>query len=341
MAVYSLLKGKSIHIFTDGKNVGGSYSKEYSDTEIWEDKFGMPIMVTMESFDAPQREFLTPFNKITEIMKEYNFELEETQLFSELFSQQKALKLDNLGKEFSFLNRTFLFKRVKNSEPAKIEKIVEEIAQPEKEEKKTEEEKEETEPEPEEKVLTEEKDDAKLEEKPKTRKLNRKGGEPPQDVVLFFGPGEDKGEYRAFSVMAEYPIEIEGVRYPTVEHYYQAMKASEFKDTETLKKILECKSTKAVKTLGKNVSNFMKEIWDDKRYDIMLRANRAKFVQHPELRKQLLDTGSKRIGLANPRNKFWSIGSSVDSDKSKYPSKWSGQNKLGKLLESLRDELKN
>jgi ribA/ribD-fused uncharacterized protein len=226
---------------------------------------------------------------------------------------------------------------VKHAEPAKAEKIVEELKEPEVKEVEV----KEKEKEPEVKVLTEEKDDAKPEEKPKTRKLNRKGGDPPEDVVLFFGPGEDKGEYRAFSVMAEYPIEIEGVRYPTVEHYYQAMKASEFKDSELLKKILETKSTKAVKTLGKKVANFMKEVWDDKRYDIMLRANRAKFVQHPELRKQLLDTGSKRIGLANPRNKYWSIGTSMESDKSANPSKWSGQNKLGKLLEFLRDELKD
>lgn len=68
---------------------------------------------------------------------------------------------------------------------------------------------------------------------------------------------------------------------------------------------------------------------------------RAKFTQHPELRKKLLETGDKIIGKADGRNTFWGIGSSMVSDKSKVPSKWRGQNKLGKILMELRDVLKD
>ena len=64
---------------------------------------------------------------------------------------------------------------------------------------------------------------------------------------------------------------------------------------------------------------------------------RAKFVQHPELRKQLVGTGSKQIGEANPRDSYWGIGSGVESDKSKCPSKWRGQNRMGKCLMKLRE----
>jgi predicted NAD-dependent protein-ADP-ribosyltransferase YbiA (DUF1768 family) len=63
---------------------------------------------------------------------------------------------------------------------------------------------------------------------------------------------------------------------------------------------------------------------------------RAKFVQHPELRKELENTGDKVIGFADARDTYWGIGTSMDSEKSKSPSKWRGLNKLGKFLGELR-----
>jgi ribA/ribD-fused uncharacterized protein len=69
-------------------------------------------------------------------------------------------------------------------------------------------------------------------------------------------------------------------------------------------------------------------------------AVKAKFTQHPELRKKLQETGDKRLGEANPRDKYWGIGTSSDTSKAKDPSKWPGKNTLGKILEEIRTELK-
>jgi len=140
--------------------------------------------------------------------------------------------------------------------------------------------------------------------------------------------------------MAEYPIEVDGVKFPTVEHYFQAMKAKMFADEEIYEKILKAKTPKAAKALGKKVQNLVTEKWDAEKDMIMEKALRAKFVQHPELRKQLLETGGKIIGEANPRDHYWGIGSGVESDKSKHPSKWRGQNRLGKCLMKLREVFK-
>jgi ribA/ribD-fused uncharacterized protein len=100
----------------------------------------------------------------------------------------------------------------------------------------------------------------------------------------------------------------------------------------------KAKTPKAAKALGKKVKNFIKEVWDAKRDDIMRLAVRTKFVQHPELRKQLQETGDRMIGEANARDSYWGIGTSVTSEKSNHPEKWRGQNKLGKLLMELRKE---
>jgi ribA/ribD-fused uncharacterized protein len=297
------LVGKPKHIFTDGKNIGGEFTKKYDDKESWVDEFGMEIIVELESFDKPQKEYLVPFKRVTEIFEETGFKLRESTMFSEFTN-----KLTAEQQSYSFLNRTFIFDRIdKQPEPEKVPEFIPN-------------------------------DEPIIQEKPK-RKLKKKGGAE-EEAILFHAAGEDKGPFRTFSNMAEYPIQIEDKRYPTVEHYFQAEKAREFNDKEILEKILETPSSKAVKALGKKVKNFIKEKWDHERLDIMKRGVRAKFVQHPELQKQLIETGTKQIGDADARDLYWGIGTSENTEKSKNPEKWKGQNQLGKILMALREEFK-
>jgi ribA/ribD-fused uncharacterized protein len=302
-SVYTLLAGKKSHMFTNGREVGGEYVKLYEDRESWTNEFGMAISVSMESIDSPNKEYLVPFEKVVDIFHEEGFQLEESVMFSEIYASGKESLPPHL-QTFSFLNRTFVFKRGNKKEEV-IEKVEAEV--PEVKEKKV-------------------------------RKL-KKGGST-EIPVLFHAAGEDKGEFRNFSNMADYPVQINDVKYPSVEHYFQVQKAKEFGDKEMEQKMMETPSTKAIKALGKKVKNFQKEIWDAKKQEIMMRGVRAKFVQHPELQKQLLETGDREIGDADARDAFWGIGTSENTEKSKDASKWKGQNKLGKILMALRDDFK-
>ena len=321
-SIYSLLFGpdKTHHRFIDGGAEAGEYTKKYQDREGWSEEFGMPVSVFLESFVKPEIEFLVPFQKVVDIMAEMGFDLAESKLFSEIYESQTQVVLTEVQQSFSFLNRTFVFKRSANA------------TKPVPEEEK----------EPEEKEEPEEKKEPKQDEAPKKRKL-KKGpvAEPEPEPVLFFGADESKGEYRGFSNMAEYGMEIDGIKYPSVEHYFQAMKAVEFKDDESLKKIMKTKTGKAVKAVGRKVANFTDIVWDARKEDVMKKAVRAKFVQHPALRKLLLDTGDKIIGEANPRDLYWGIGTSATQEKAKIPSKWRGKNRLGHILMELRAELKD
>ena len=170
------------------------------------------------------------------------------------------------------------------------------------------------------------------------RKLKKQ--EPDVEPILFHGADESQGEYRWLSNDSYHPIDMNGEQFKTVEHYFQAMKAKEFGDTETYNKIIKSKTPKAAKALGKKVANLVTEVWESKRDPIMQEAVRAKFVQHPELRKKLIETEDKPIGKADARDMYWGIGTSVDSEKSKFPSKWRGKNMLGKLLMKLRDDFR-
>ena len=85
----------------------------------------------------------------------------------------------------------------------------------------------------------------------------------------------------------------------------------------------------------------MTEVWDSKRDDILRTGVKAKFVQHPELRKQLQETEDRMIGEADARDTYWGIGTAMTSEKSKHPDKWRGQNKLGKMLMELRKQFQD
>jgi ribA/ribD-fused uncharacterized protein len=309
-SIYSLLAGKKTYLFGTDKHVSGEYTKEYDDRETWTEEFSMPVKVYLESFDKPAIEYLVPFEKVTTILEEYGWDLVETKLFSELYAAQNGITLTHEQQAFSFLNRTFVFKRSSKKVEKEEEKPVE-VETPKAEE-----------------------------EKPKKRKLKKPTEEAGPPPVLFHGADESKGEHRNFSNMSEHPIEVDGAKYSTVEHYFQAMKAKEFKDDEIYEKIIKAKSAKAAKALGKKVKGFVTEVWDSKRDEVMRVGVKTKFVQHPELRKQLQETEDRMIGEADARDTYWGIGTAMTSEKSKHPDKWRGQNKLGKMLMELRQEFK-
>jgi len=308
-AVYSLLMGKKTHLFGDDKQVCGEISKQYEDRESWVEEFGMPIRVFLESFDKPEVEYLVPFNRVVEIMKEVNYELQESKMFSELYQNQNGITLTQEQQVFSFLNRTFVFRKLKRSEREQ-----------------------EQEPEPEKEV----------EEEPFTEVVSKKTKKLKKEVepepVLFSTGDESGGPYSSFSNSSNHAVDIDGVRYPTVTHYIVAMKAREIKNDDMYTKIMGTATPKAVKALEKKITITAEE-WDPKKDEIMAKAVRAKFTQYPELRSKLLETGEKQIGNADARETYWGIGTSMDTDKARVPSKWRGQNKLGKILMDLRKTL--
>ena len=103
---------------------------------------------------------------------------------------------------------------------------------------------------------------------------------------------------------------------------------------------MKTSSPKSVKSIGKKVLGFKEEEWNETKDRVMTAALKAKFMQHPELLKKLRETGTRRIAEADPRSKYWGIGTSADTSKAKDPERWPGKNKLGQILEALRAELR-
>lgn len=309
-AVYALLLGKNAHTLRARSQVYGEITKQYADGEGWTEEFGKAIDVKLESFERPVREYLVPFGKVTEILRENGYELVNSTMFADHYAGQNEYTFSTEHQAFSFLHRSFVFR--KTGEPPAKEEVKE--------------------PEPEPEVKVEEKEAVEEAPKKKTIKIKIKIKEPTEEPVFFSAGKEFSNEYDA-------KMQIDGQTFATVEHYYQWSKAKMFGDADAEKKILKTASAKSVKTYGKKVTGFKEEEWDAKKNSIVRTALKAKFTQHPDLRKMLLDTGTKPLAFADPRDKYWSIGTSDDTSKAKDPSKWSGKNMLGKLLTELRTEL--
>ena len=128
-----------------------------------------------------------------------------------------------------------------------------------------------------------------------------------------------------FELSNFYPqgFEEDGVYWPTVEHYFQAMK---FKDQDYREKIRAASSPKQAKDLGRTRDLPIQRDWDSIRDGVMKHALRRKFA-HPDLRQLLLSTGDRELIEKSPYDRYWGCGADG-----------TGENKLGTLLMEVRDE---
>ena len=118
-----------------------------------------------------------------------------------------------------------------------------------------------------------------------------------------------------------------------------AEKARLFGDEINRKQILKAKSPGEAKGFGRKVSHFDEEVWTAQRFEIVVTGNEAKFLQNEELGMFLMDTGSKILVEASPRDRIWGIGMGRDNEKAENPLQWRGINLLGFALMEVRKRL--
>ncbi|MEV7009512.1 NADAR family protein [Streptosporangium sp. NPDC051022] len=131
----------------------------------------------------------------------------------------------------------------------------------------------------------------------------------------------------------------EGHLFRSAEHYMMAHKAWLFGDDETAAGILAAEHPGAAKRLGREVRGFDEAVWNEHRYEIVVRGSVAKFGAHPELRAFLLGTGTRVLVEASPVDRIWGIGLATDDERAATPSTWQGLNLLGFALMDARDAL--
>lgn len=143
------------------------------------------------------------------------------------------------------------------------------------------------------------------------------------EEVLFHGSADDWFELSNF-----YPrtIKLNGLYWPSAEHYYQAQKFSQSADREKIRHAGTCDEAWR---LGRNMPGERVTDWGNKKTNFMREALYAKFKQNEDLRAVLLATGDAPIKQKSAKDNFWGIGADGQ-----------GQNQLGMLLMALREHLR-
>lgn len=162
------------------------------------------------------------------------------------------------------------------------------------------------------------------------------------DFIFFWGHTPSvEGQLDKACLSQWYPacFVVDGVEYPTAEHFMMAGKARLFGDEANAKRILSSASPKEVKQIGREVKGFRDELWRERRSDIVIAGNMAKFSQNPELGAYLAATGGCVLVEASPMDKVWGIGFAANHPDATNPSAWPGLNLLGFALMTVRERL--
>jgi len=142
-------------------------------------------------------------------------------------------------------------------------------------------------------------------------------------AIYFYTKGDAYGEFSNFS---PHGVELDGLWWPTVEHYFQAQK---FEDAVYRERIRQAKSPKDAATLGRSRAVTLRSDWEAVKEDVMRRAVLKKFNTHAELRLLLRSTGDEAIVENAPGDRYWGCGADG-----------TGLNRLGRILEEVRGILR-
>jgi len=139
------------------------------------------------------------------------------------------------------------------------------------------------------------------------------------------------GKYWFLSPLAAFPIRmtVDGreFTFPTVEHYYQAMKF--FATDARFNVILGMKNPDDARLITKTPEYKVnrRPDFDNQKYEIMERGLRARYQQNPDAAKMLAETGDAILIKACPV--CYKCGFGIGS----------GENRIGKTLMAIRSEL--
>lgn len=143
--------------------------------------------------------------------------------------------------------------------------------------------------------------------------------------ALFFSRKDNDELLGAFIDLG---FELDGASWPTVEHYYQAMK---FDSDELKAKVRSAKTARKAQKIGKNFLNRLKvrKDWAEIKATVMTRAIYIRAKTHDKAARALLDTDGRQLMENDNYDYYWGCG----RDRR-------GENRYGKVLMNVRGKLK-
>lgn len=148
-------------------------------------------------------------------------------------------------------------------------------------------------------------------------------------LVLFFGNNDICSNFYLC------PLEYKGHKFHSSEQLFMYLKALAFEDLDIAEKILNCKTPREAKALGRKIRNYDDRVWNMLRDAYMYKTVQVKFLQCEEFREFVLSNSDKTFVEASPYDSIWGIKLSEDDPRALDPSQWKGENRLGKCINKL------
>ncbi|MBP7961481.1 MAG: NADAR family protein [Caldilineaceae bacterium] len=138
-------------------------------------------------------------------------------------------------------------------------------------------------------------------------------------TIRFYRVRDPNGELSNHSA---HGFELDGLFWPTIEHYYQAQKFAGTPHAETIR---QAPRPMDAKRLGQTTDFPLRADWEEVKEAILLRATLAKYETHADVRAVLLTTGDEELVEASPTDYYWGCGANG-----------TGLNRYGHVLMQVR-----
>lgn len=143
-------------------------------------------------------------------------------------------------------------------------------------------------------------------------------------MTIYFYSTTD--EYGCFSNFSRHGFTLDGLFWPTSEHYFQAQK---FINTPHVEEIRQAKTPKIAASKGRDRKRPLRKDWEKVKEQVMYKAVKEKFLSYEDIRAILLATGEEEIVENAAHDYYWGCGQDG-----------SGKNRLGHILMQVRAELR-
>lgn len=143
------------------------------------------------------------------------------------------------------------------------------------------------------------------------------------DDALFLSMTDSEDPLASYS---PYPFELDGMEWPSVEHYAQAMA---FDSPAMMAKIRDTPHPDLARKAARRAFWKKRRDWKKRRRVVMTRGVYIKCRTHPEAARALLDTGDRHIVENSLYDHFWGCGRDQRGD-----------NHYGRVLMDVRDKLR-